>query len=150
MARARAPGLREDVRACFSENETNTRVRVASQDKTMLCQLHRPRAGPASGGSPSPGPPPESCAWARDPYDSELRCFAVFRRVYVQRDEARQMAAMVQRGERRHSFRVGSLLFCAVGRLLPRQMSAFHDAAAIFPVGYRANRIYWSMRHSDR
>ncbi|XP_051910013.1 histone-lysine N-methyltransferase 2C-like [Hippocampus zosterae] len=116
------------------------------KDKTMLCQLHRPRAGPAGGGSPSsaPGPPPES------PYDSELRCFAVFRRVYVQRDEARQVAAMVQRGERRHSFRVGSLLFCAVGRLLPRQMSAFHDAAAIFPVGYHADRIYWSMRHGDR
>ncbi|XP_049604836.1 histone-lysine N-methyltransferase 2C isoform X8 [Syngnathus scovelli] len=111
------------------------------KDKTMLCQLHRPTLS---------GPPPEPCAWPRHPYDSELRCFAVFRRVYVQRDEARQVAAMVQRGEQRHSFRVGSLLFCAVGRLLPRQMSAFHDRAAIFPVGYHANRIYWSMRHSNR
>ncbi|XP_077410700.1 histone-lysine N-methyltransferase 2C-like [Vanacampus margaritifer] len=120
------------------------------KDKTMLCQLHRPRTGPASSPSSAPGPPTEPCAWTHDPYDSELRCFAVFRRVYVQRDEARQVAAMVQRGEWRHSFRVGSLLFCAVGRLLPRQMSAFHAAAAIYPVGYHANRIYWSMRHSNR
>ncbi|XP_061522122.1 histone-lysine N-methyltransferase 2C-like isoform X2 [Phycodurus eques] len=127
------------------------------KDKTMLCQLHRPRTGSAggersSGGSLSsvPGPTLDTRSWARDPYNSELRRFAVFRRVYVQRDEARQVAAMVQRGEARHTFRVGSLLFCAVGRLLPRQMNAFHDAAAIFPVGYHADRIYWSMRHSNR
>ncbi|XP_061615115.1 histone-lysine N-methyltransferase 2C-like isoform X3 [Phyllopteryx taeniolatus] len=115
------------------------------KDKTMLCQLHRPRTG-----SSAPGPTPDPRSWARDPYNSELRRFAVFRRVYVQRDEARQVAAMVQRGEARHTFRVGSLLFCAVGRLLPRQMNAFHDAAAIFPVGYHADRIYWSMRQSNR
>uniref|UniRef100_A0A3B5AS31 [histone H3]-lysine(4) N-methyltransferase n=1 Tax=Stegastes partitus TaxID=144197 RepID=A0A3B5AS31_9TELE len=29
-------------------------------------------------------------------------------------------------------------------------MSNFHNEAAIFPVGYHANRIYWSMRHSNR
>lgn len=85
-----------------------------------------------------------------DPYDSELHCFAVFRRVFVQRDEARQIAAVVQRGERQHTFRVGSLLFRAVGRLLPQQMSTFHNQTSIFPVGYHANRIYWSMRHSNR
>ncbi|KAE8279607.1 Histone-lysine N-methyltransferase 2C [Larimichthys crocea] len=60
---------------------------------------------------------------ACDPYDSELRCFAVFRRVFVQRDEARQIAAV---------------------------MNAFHNKNAIFPIGYHANRIYWSMRHSSR
>uniref|UniRef100_A0A3B3UP76 [histone H3]-lysine(4) N-methyltransferase n=1 Tax=Poecilia latipinna TaxID=48699 RepID=A0A3B3UP76_9TELE len=91
----------------------------------MLCYLHKPRTLP-------------------------LRCFAVFRRVFVQRDEARQIAAVVQRGERQHTFRVGSLLFRAVGRLLPQQMDAFHNEAAIFPVGYHANRFYWSMRYSNR
>uniref|UniRef100_A0A3B4H6I0 [histone H3]-lysine(4) N-methyltransferase n=2 Tax=Haplochromini TaxID=319058 RepID=A0A3B4H6I0_9CICH len=89
----------------------------------MLCHLHKPRM---------------------------LRCFAVFRRVFVQRDEARQIAAVVQRGERQHTFRVGSLLFRAIGRLLPQQMRTFHNETAIFPVGYHANRIYWSMRHSNR
>uniref|UniRef100_A0A674BEF3 Histone-lysine N-methyltransferase 2C n=1 Tax=Salmo trutta TaxID=8032 RepID=A0A674BEF3_SALTR len=91
------------------------------KDKTMLCHLHRPR-GIGSG---------------------------VFRRVYVQRDEARQMASIVQRGERRHTFRVGSLVFHTVGQLLPQQMAAFHSANAIFPVGYRASRIYWSTRHGN-
>lgn len=109
------------------------------KDKTMLCPLHKSRS-PTSDQVPA----------ARDPYDCELRCFSVFRRVFVQRDEARQLAAVVQRGERRCTFRVGSLLFHAIGRLLPQQMKAFHNQAAIFPIGYHTNRIYWSMRHSNR
>nr|XP_029131590.1 LOW QUALITY PROTEIN: histone-lysine N-methyltransferase 2C-like [Labrus bergylta] len=128
------------------------------KDKTMLCHLHKPRMVPLGGDrssscSPSstPGHTPDPVAVAAsDPYDSELRCFAVFRRVFVQRDEARQIAAVVQRGERQHTFRVGSLLFRVIGRLLPHQMSTFHNKTAIFPVGYNANRFYWSMRHSNR
>lgn len=126
------------------------------QDKTMLCHLHKPRTLLLSGDrssscSPSTTPDPilDSAPFC-DPYDSELRCFAVFRRVFVQRDEARQIAAVVQRSERQHTFRVGSLLFCAVGRLLPQQMGSFHNQAAIFPIGYHANRYYWSMRHCNR
>lgn len=142
------------------------------QDKTMLCHLHKPRTVPLSGDkssscSPSSSssstssttaasvcnPEPSSLVAAivsSDPYDSELRCFAVFRRVFVQRDEARQIAAVVQRGERQHTFRVGSLLFRSVGRLLPHHMTTFHNQAAIFPIGYHANRIYWSMRNLHR
>ncbi|KAK7881202.1 hypothetical protein WMY93_029611 [Mugilogobius chulae] len=116
------------------------------KDKTMLCHLHKPRSLALS---PSSSPFDPSIA-ASDPYDSELRCFAVFRRVYVQRDEARQIAAVVQRGERQHTFRVGSLLFRAVGRLLPSQLQSFHSNSAIYPVGYHANRLYWSMRHRHR
>lgn len=145
---------------------------LALQDKTMLCHLHKPRTVPLSGDkssscSPSSSssstsstaaascgnPEPSSLATATatsDPYDSELRCFAVFRRVFVQRDEARQIAAVVQRGERQHTFRVGSLLFRSVGRLLPHHMTTFHNQAAIFPIGYHANRIYWSMRNLHR
>ncbi|KAM6971552.1 LOW QUALITY PROTEIN: histone-lysine N-methyltransferase 2C-like [Tautogolabrus adspersus] len=128
------------------------------KDKTMLCHLHKPRMVPLGGDrssscSPSstPGQTPDPVVMAAsDPYDSELRCFAVFRRVFVQRDEARQIAAVVQRGERQHTFRVGSLLFRVIGRLLPQQMSTFHNKTAIFPVGYHANRFYWSMRQSNR
>ncbi|CDQ63290.1 unnamed protein product [Oncorhynchus mykiss] len=105
------------------------------KDKTMLCHLHRPRD--------------RAAAPATTHHDQELRCFTVFRRVYVQRDEARQMASIVQRGERRHTFRVGSLVFHTVGQLLPQQMAAFHSANAIFPVGYRASRIYWSTRQGN-
>lgn len=122
----------------------------------MLCHLHKPRAVPlgaerSSSNSPSSTPCPTFDPVAVcDPYDCELRCFAVFRRVFVQRDEARQIAAVVQRGEGRHTFRVGSLLFHAIGRLFPQQMKAFHNKAAIFPIGFHTNRIYWSMRHSNR
>ncbi|XP_035386586.1 histone-lysine N-methyltransferase 2C isoform X4 [Electrophorus electricus] len=108
------------------------------KDKTMLCHLHKPRGGGAAVGAVPGGA------------EHELRCFAVFRRVYVQRDEARQIASIVQRGEREHTFRVGSLVFRAVGQLLPQQMQEFHSPAAIFPIGYEASRIYWSMRHADR
>lgn len=129
------------------------------KDKTMLCHLHRPRvvggeksaSGTAlqtTGGSG--GTSSTSSLSLPGSYDHELRCFAVFRRVYVQRDEARQVASIVQRGNRQHTFRVGSLVFRAVGRLLPQQMEAFHSESAIFPVGYQASRIYWSMRHGNR
>lgn len=124
----------------------------------MLCQLHKPRTVSLSGERSSSCSPSSnlgsvsdhSIIVTSDPYDSELRCFTVFRRVFVQRDEARQIAALVQRSERQHTFRVGSLLFRSVGRLLPQQMNMFHNNSAIFPIGYHANRIYWSMRHSNR
>ncbi|KAG9356115.1 hypothetical protein JZ751_000959 [Albula glossodonta] len=99
------------------------------KDKTMLCHQHRPRGGAQ---------------------EQELRYFAVFRRVYVQRDEVRQLAGVVRRPERDHTFRVGSLIFHAAGQLLPQQMKAFHGPNAIFPAGYEASRIYWSMRHGNR
>ncbi|XP_058251274.1 histone-lysine N-methyltransferase 2C isoform X1 [Hemibagrus wyckioides] len=108
------------------------------KDKTMLCHLHKPRTGNGAGGGMFGG------------LDHELRCFTVYRRVYVQRDESRQIASMMQRGEREHTFRVGSLVFHSVGQLLPQQMEAFHSPAAIFPIGYEATRIYWSMRYANR
>lgn len=124
----------------------------------MLCHLHKPRTTSASGDRSSSCSPSSNLGSgsepgllvSADPYDCELHCFTVFRRVFVQRDEARQIAALVQRSERQHTFRVGSLLFRSVGRLLPQQMSMFHNNSAIFPIGYHANRIYWSMRHSNR
>ncbi|XP_043922826.1 histone-lysine N-methyltransferase 2C [Protopterus annectens] len=98
------------------------------KDKTMLCPLHKPKG----------------C------HEQELNYFAVFRRVYIQRDEVRQIASIVQRGERDHTFRVGSLIFHSIGQLLPHQMQAFHSSTALFPVGYEASRLYWSMRYINR
>ncbi|XP_045906944.1 histone-lysine N-methyltransferase 2C isoform X6 [Micropterus dolomieu] len=102
------------------------------KDKTMLCHAHRPRG---TGGQA---------------LEHELRCFAVFRRVYVQRDEVRQIATAVRQPELGYTFRVGSLVLHAMGQLTPQQMAAFHSPTAIFPVGYEACRIYWSMRHGNR
>lgn len=101
------------------------------KDKTMLCHAHRPRGT------------------AGQALEHELRCFAVFRRVYVQRDEVRQIATAVQQPELGYTFRVGSLVLHAIGQLTPLQMATFHSPTAIFPVGYEACRIYWSMRHGN-
>lgn len=94
------------------------------KDKTMLCTQHK----------------------LKGPSDDELSAFAVLRRVYIERDEVKQIASILQRGDRIHLFRVGGLIFHAVGQLLPSQMSNFHSPTAIFPVGYEATRIYWSTR----
>lgn len=102
------------------------------KDKTMLCHAHRPRGA------------------AGQAMEHELRCFAVFRRVYVQRDEIRQIATAIQHPELGYTLRVGSLVLHAIGQLTPPQMAAFHSPTAIFPVGYEACRIYWSMRHGNR
>ncbi|KAJ8012094.1 hypothetical protein DPEC_G00065110 [Dallia pectoralis] len=108
------------------------------KDKTMLCHAHRPKVSGSSHGSSGPA------------LEHELRCFAVFRRVYVQRDEVRQIASAVQQPELGYTFRVGSLVLHAVGQLTLSQMATFHSTVAIFPVGYEACRIYWSMRHGNR
>lgn len=94
------------------------------KDKTMLCTQHK----------------------LKGPSEDELSTFAVLRRVYIERDEVKQIASILQRGDRIHLFRVGGLIFHAVGQLLPSQMSNFHSPTAIFPVGYEATRIYWSTR----
>ncbi|XP_044068115.1 histone-lysine N-methyltransferase 2D isoform X2 [Siniperca chuatsi] len=94
------------------------------KDKTMLCTQHK----------------------LKGPSEDELVAFAVLRRVYIERDEVKQIASILQRGDRIHLFRVGGLIFHAVGQLLPSQMANFHSPTAIFPVGYEATRIYWSTR----
>ncbi|KAI3357429.1 hypothetical protein L3Q82_015860, partial [Scortum barcoo] len=94
------------------------------KDKTMLCTQHK----------------------LKGPSEDELSAFAVLRRVYIERDEVKQIASILQRGDRVHLFRVGGLIFHAVGQLLPSQMANFHSPTAIFPVGYEATRIYWSTR----
>ncbi|XP_068182905.1 histone-lysine N-methyltransferase 2D [Antennarius striatus] len=94
------------------------------KDKTMLCTQHK----------------------LKGPSEDELSAFAVLRRVYIERDEVKQIASILQRGDRVHLFRVGGLIFHAVGQLLPSQMANFHSPTSIFPVGYEATRIYWSTR----
>ncbi|XP_060784206.1 histone-lysine N-methyltransferase 2C isoform X2 [Neoarius graeffei] len=106
------------------------------KDKTMLCHQHRPRIS-GSGA-------------LLHLEDQQLRCFSVFRRVYVQRDELRQLASAVQRPELGHTFRIGSLLFHTMGQLPPALMPHFHSSNTIFPPGYEASRLYWSMRHGHR
>ncbi|XP_023237784.1 histone-lysine N-methyltransferase 2C-like [Centruroides sculpturatus] len=77
--------------------------------------------------------------------ENELESVAVYRRVYVNRDEHKQVASMIHQGDQ-HLIRIGSLIFLNIGQLLPHQMPAFHTSNCIYPVGYKVIRMYWSMR----
>lgn len=69
--------------------------------------------------------------------DNELTTLAVFRRVYVNRDENKQVAAIMHHTEHSHVMRVGSLILLSVGQLLPHQLAAFHTPHYIYPIGYK-------------
>ncbi|GLG97653.1 Histone-lysine N-methyltransferase trr [Gryllus bimaculatus] len=78
--------------------------------------------------------------------DNELTTLSVFRRVYVNRDENRQVATVMHHTDQNNLMRVGSLIFLNVGHLLPHQLQAFHTPQYIYPIGYKIVRFYWSMR----
>lgn len=82
--------------------------------------------------------------------DKELTTLSVSRRVYVQRDENRQVAAVMHHSDNKHLLRVGSLIFLSVGQLLPHQLQNFHTPNYIYPVGYKIVRFYWSMRRPNK
>ncbi|XP_054161923.1 histone-lysine N-methyltransferase 2C-like [Oppia nitens] len=93
------------------------------KDKTLLCSQHSPKI-----------PNPE-----------EMTTFVVYRRVYVNRDEQKQIASMIHMGDN-HLLRIGNLIFVNIGQLLPHQLHAFHNANYIYPIGYKIIRFYWSFR----
>ncbi|CAG2053007.1 unnamed protein product [Timema podura] len=78
--------------------------------------------------------------------DNELTTLSVFRRVYVNRDENRQVAAVMHHTDQNNLLRVGSLIFLSVGQLLPHQLHNFHTPNFIYPIGYKIVRFFWSMR----
>ena len=82
--------------------------------------------------------------------DNELTTLSVSRRVYVNRDENRQVAAVMHHSDTNNLLRVGSLIFLSVGQLLPHQLQNFHNQNFIYPIGYKIIRFYWSMRHLNK
>lgn len=82
--------------------------------------------------------------------DNELTTLSVQRRVYVERDEARQVASVMHHSELSNLLRVGSLIFLNVGQLLPHQLQNFHTPNFIYPIGYKIIRFYWSMRRPNK
>ncbi|XP_050308382.1 histone-lysine N-methyltransferase 2C-like isoform X2 [Anthonomus grandis grandis] len=82
--------------------------------------------------------------------DNELTTLSVGRRVYVNRDENRQVAAVMHHSDTNNLLRVGSLIFLNVGQLLPHQLQNFHTANYIYPIGYKIIRFYWSMRYPNK
>lgn len=78
--------------------------------------------------------------------NEELTSFVVNRRVFVNRDEHKQIATMIHQGDQ-NLMRIGNLIFVNIGQLLPHQLQAFHTPNSIYPVGYKIIRFYWSMRN---
>ncbi|KAK6183545.1 hypothetical protein SNE40_011007 [Patella caerulea] len=96
------------------------------QDKTILCPNHLPKGH----------------------VEDELTSLVVSRRVYINRDDDRQIASMIHQEEGNHTLRVGSLTLHCIGQLLPHQIQTnnFNTREYIYPVGFRTSRFYWSMR----
>lgn len=101
---------------------------VFYKNKSMMCQSHAPRTEK----------------------DNELTTLSVERRVYVERDESRQVASVMHYSESSNLLRVGSLIFLNVGQLLPHQLATFHTQNYIYPIGYKIIRFYWSMRRPNK
>ncbi|XP_067626890.1 histone-lysine N-methyltransferase trr isoform X2 [Eurosta solidaginis] len=82
--------------------------------------------------------------------ENELSSLVVQRRVFVERDENRQVANVMHHSELTNLLRVGTLIFLNVGQLLPHQLEAFHNIDHIYPVGYKVIRFYWSTKRPNR
>ncbi|XP_071540275.1 uncharacterized protein trr isoform X3 [Panulirus ornatus] len=78
--------------------------------------------------------------------DNELSTLSVFRRVFIDREENRQVASVMHHADMSYVLRIGSLILLSIGQLLPHQLQAFHTPYCIYPVGYQVIRFYWSMR----
>lgn len=94
------------------------------KDKTLFCPQHVPK-------SPNP--------------DMIMTQFNVYRRVYVNRDEHKQLANMIHLGEQ-NLMRIGGITLLNIGQLLPHQLQAFHTPTCIYPVGFKIVRFWWSCR----
>ncbi|XP_068631112.1 histone-lysine N-methyltransferase 2C-like isoform X2 [Battus philenor] len=81
--------------------------------------------------------------------DNELTTLSVQRRVFVSRDEQRQVASVMLHSDANHLIRVGGLIFLSPGHLLPHQLPAFHTPNYIYPIGYKIVRFYWSMSRAN-
>lgn len=88
---------------------------VFYKNKTLFCSEHVPK----------------------NDKENELTTLSVFRRVYINRDENRQVATVMHHADENHLMRVGSLIFLNVGQLLPHQFQNFHNANFIYPIGYK-------------
>lgn len=105
------------------------------KDKTMLCHEHRPESS-----SPMT--------------ELVLSSYAVYRKVFVNRNEIKQIASMLRHnqetGDKPQTLRLGSLVVKSLGQLLPHQLQSFHTRDAVYPVGFKTVRLYWSMHSVNR
>ncbi len=67
--------------------------------------------------------------------ENELTTLAVYRRVFIERDENRQVANVMATGMESNVLRIGAMTFLSVGQLLPHQLANFHNEDFIYPIG---------------
>ncbi|CDW59218.1 PHD and FYRN and SET and zf-HC5HC2H domain contai ning protein [Trichuris trichiura] len=81
-----------------------------------------------------------------------LTNLAVYRKVFIDRDENKLLAKLYQQGQSggEWAMRIGTLIFHHVGQLLPEQLPNFHTRDFVYPVGYSVSRVYWSISHPKR
>jgi len=116
---------------CTSMFHLNCAVKEKSmfyKNKSMFCKDHVPKGEK----------------------DNELTTLAVYRRVYIERDENRQIAEVMSSGMETNVLRLGSMTFLSVGQLLPHQLHTFHNEEYIYPIGFKILRYYWSMRKVNK
>ncbi|GFS88566.1 hypothetical protein TNCV_1461801 [Trichonephila clavipes] len=95
----------------FPDSENNIKKRKdEAPEKTVLCPQHAHRGN----------------------MENKLDSVAVFRRVYINREEHKQVASMIQ--DEKFVLRIGSLIFLNIGQLLPTQIQAFHNTNCIYPL----------------
>ena len=82
--------------------------------------------------------------------DQELTTLSVYRRVYIEQDENRQVAKVMTQGADSQYMRIGTLTFLAVGQLLPHQLQNFHNADFIYPIGFKIERLFWSITEVNK
>ncbi|XP_068159728.1 histone-lysine N-methyltransferase trr isoform X2 [Drosophila tropicalis] len=128
------------------------------KNKSVHCSAHAAAAssiGGSSGGAGSNSGSGSSgsgsaMATGGGAADNELSSFIVHRRVFVDRDENRQVATVMHYSELSNLLRVGNMTFLNVGQLLPHQLEAFHTPHHIYPIGYKVSRYYWCLRRPNR
>lgn len=101
---------------------------VFYKNKTTMCNIHAPKSEK----------------------ENELTTLSVQRRVYIERDENRQVASIMHHSDLANLIRVGSLILLNVGQILPHQLQAFHTPNYIYPIGFKITRFFWSMRHPNK
>jgi hypothetical protein len=101
------------------------------EDKSLFCTLHSPKVAETT---------------------NVLTSIAVFRRVYVNRDENQQVARILRSEEKKYIVRIGGLIIHNIGQLLPYQIHSghFNTSEFIYPVGFKSTRYYWSYRQINK
>ncbi|KAF8360077.1 set-16, partial [Pristionchus pacificus] len=91
------------------------------------------------------------CPNHSDVHADVLATLEPLRRLYIPRDENKLLTRLFENLDGpRLMLRLGAFTFLRLGQLLPEQLKACHNDRYIFPLGYMAQRMYWSPMDARR